>query len=308
MILDRSGTRVISSVGWVDHGSLWLYDSLARTTSRAHISDADYLSLVEGADGFFALVHHWQGQAIRITAHDSADPTGILAAIDVADWVPRMSGDSQVWRKLPRVFVSYLNLAAHGAHGYFLISVSPDRTTVRRVDWFDADTYDLDYQGVISVAALEGSDELVFGVQRSSDLVLWDIEQGTVTRRVPLADRGGNPSVQIINVSEAWVIDYDTVVKLDPNGWSITGCRLMQPPDEDGRRMFVGSLSIDRDGMSVLVPRPGQGDVCILRRSDLELLDCVDVGRQPLVATRTANGAMVARDWKTGDLLMGPER
>jgi hypothetical protein len=307
MILDRSGTRALSSVGWVDRGSVWSFDASTRATASIAISDATYLNMVNGLDGYFALVHHWDGQRLRITVHDSDDPHIALATVDVTDRSPRMLGDPAVWRKVPAVYVGYLNDDVTGVSGYFLVSVRHDGSTLSRLDWFDDDRYDHMYQGIVSVASLPDSHELLFGVQRSSDLVLWDPAVDRVTRLVPLADRGGNPTPHphVVSQSEVWVTDYDTVVKLDPRDWTMSASQLAQAPANDGRRMFIGDLWLDRKRGSVLVPRPRGGDILVLHQSDLAVTGSVPVGGQPLSAVRTIDGTFVARDWKTGGLLLG---
>jgi hypothetical protein len=40
VLTDRSGQKVLSSVGWVDHGSVWIFDSDTVTSSSVRVSDA----------------------------------------------------------------------------------------------------------------------------------------------------------------------------------------------------------------------------------------------------------------------------
>jgi YVTN family beta-propeller protein len=50
-------------------------------------------------------------------------------------------------------------------------------------------------------------------------------------------------------------------------------------------------------------PRPGSSDVAVIDPSTLAFAKTIHVGRQPLVAVVLDAGQIIARDWKTGDLL-----
>lgn len=69
--------------------------------------------------------------------------------------------------------------------------------------------------------------------------------------------------------------------------------------------MFVGDLWIPPGEDYVLVPRPGSGDVAVLDPIGLTVSRTVDLGRQPLDAATLEDGHVVARDWNTGDALVG---
>jgi hypothetical protein len=45
VIADPAGTVALSNLGWVDHGSVWRYDSATAAWDRVSLSDARSLQL-----------------------------------------------------------------------------------------------------------------------------------------------------------------------------------------------------------------------------------------------------------------------
>lgn len=90
------------------------------------------------------------------------------------------------------------------------------RVELSRLDWFDAGDYDHAYQGVVSAVEVSESGNILFGVQRSPELVLVDPIAASLVRRIGLADRQGNPRPVLSAFGPTgWAIDYDTVVRFD---------------------------------------------------------------------------------------------
>ena len=162
---------------------------------------------------------------------------------------------------------------------------------VERLDWF-GDEYDHAYQGVLSVRSVPGTSALVFGVQRSSELVVTDAIDGHVLRRVLLAGRSGNPNPVLSATGRSlWATDYDTVVRVVPQTWQLACSSALQPAT-DGTAMFVGDPWLSADESFLLVPRPGSGDVAVLDPESLALRMSVALGRQPLTAVALSGGLL----------------
>jgi hypothetical protein len=304
VITDPAATVALSNLGWVDHGSIWRFDARGGEADIVPVSDAAYLRLHTGSGEHFAVEHHWKGQRFRVSAHAYARPDAELARVEVRGSTAELDGDARVWSTLPPAYVGYLNGDATGAAGYFVVVLEGDRARVESCDWFD-DTYDHGYQSVMWVEQLDAAESLLFSVQRSSELVLYDTDARQVRRRVPLAGRHGNPQpILSAKTSTIWVIDYDTLVRLDRRSWTVERAALMQLSDRDAR-MFVGNAWLPLDESYVLVPRPGSSDVLRVDPTDLSILDRVELGRQPITAAILDNTLVVARDWKSGDLVTG---
>jgi hypothetical protein len=305
LISDASTRYVVSNMGWVDHGSLWCFDVATGMESVVGLSEAKHLSIGAGTGvERFSVVHHFGGGRLLVTAHAFREPERALASVDVRGWRPVASGDAQAWAGLPRAHIGYLNDDATGAAGYFVVRIGGGAATVDRLDWFN-NAYDQMYQSVIAVAEVPETGESLFGVQRSSDLVLADAVTGVVVRRVALAGRHGNPVPKLRRTApELWAVDHDTVVRLDRRSWTVTGAFRGQLPGDHGVRMFLGDLWFASDEQLAVVPRPGSGDVLTLDTSSLEVLDQVETGAQPLEALTTPSGDVIARDWKTGRILI----
>jgi hypothetical protein len=161
------------------------------------------------------------------------------------------------------------------------------------------------YQSVMAVASVPETGEMVFGLQRSSHLVVVDPSSDRAIRVVDLAGGNGNAIPYLRSkAAEVWAVDYDTLVRLDRLTWKVTGSIRLQEAIA-GTRMFVGRVWMPPAEDYVLIPRPGSGDVVLLDPADMKVLRGVNLGRQPLTGAVVGNSQLVARDWKTGDLLLG---
>lgn len=305
MITDPACSVAVSCLAWVDHGALWTLRSDSLTPDEIRLGDAQWLSLHPGLSNqtVFAVVHHLDGSLLRITAHTYAEPAKVVASVEVPGWTASMTGAAEVWAGHEWLFVGYLGDSATGAAGYYLIRVTESHARVDRLDWFD-DGFDHGYQGVGSVLAI-GDHGYLFGVQRSSELALASFDDVSRVRFVGLADRGGNPApISDSDGRGLWVIDYDTIVRLDAR---LQGKQtLLAQPAVDGLRMFLGDGWLDPANGHFLVARPGAGDVLEVAPSPLRIVASHHLGRQPLQAVRMSDGRIIARDWQSGDLLTAP--
>jgi hypothetical protein len=303
MLVSPAQPVALCNLGWVDHGSVWRYDGRTGLSDRVLLSDASYLQLQAGSDDVFSAVHHFGGSRLIITVQPFSDPARTLAQVVVTGWVPTLNGDPGVWRSVPRHYIGWLDDTATGAAGYFLVAIGGGIAEVSRLDWFDAGAYDLGYQSVMAVAEVPDDGGLVYGVQRAGHLVLDSGTDGEGVRVIELAQRYGNPRPVIgRRFPDVWAVDYDTLVRLDRHTWGVIGSVQLQP-EVGGTRMFIGELWLRPDENEVVVPRPGLGDVAFCNRENLAISRIADVGGQPLVAA-VVSGRLVARDWKTGDLLV----
>jgi hypothetical protein len=303
LITDQGRHIAVSNLGWVDRGSLWRFDAASSRTDQVRLSDASHLALHDLGTDEFAAVHHFDGSRVEITAHSFASPADALRRVIVAGWAPRVDEGLAAWPTAISHFITWLNDGATGAAGYYLISVTGGDVVIARLGWFNAGSYDLGYQSVIAVRDVPETGELVFGVQRSSHLVVATPAHSGAVRRVDLNGGYGNavPHVRA-KAPEVWAVDYDTLVRLDRRTWAVTGTiRLQDAPQ--GTRMFVGDLWIPPDEEFAIIPRPGSADIAVIDPNTLTLTQTVQTGRQPLVAAVLDGGHVIARDWKTGDLL-----
>lgn len=305
MITDNNLRVALSNLGWVDHGAIWRFDSVTGAVDHISVGDAKHLVLRVWGTDEFAAVHHFDGSRVEITTHSFVDPREVTRRVVVTSWVPTVAADLAPWPGTPSYFVAWLNEDATAAPGYFLISVRDRQAAIERLDWFDGDSYDLGYQSVIAVSPVPGSEDLVFGIQRSSHLVVTTPSSAKAVRRVDLSGGHGNavPHVRL-RPPEIWAVDYDTLVRLDCRSWEVTGTLRLQEATA-GTRMFVGDLWMPPDESYVLVPRPGMGDIVAIDPIRLTQVSAATTGRQPLVAVVLGDHRVVARDWKTGDLLTG---
>jgi hypothetical protein len=92
------------------------------------------------------------------------------------------TGDPSAWTDVPLLYVEYLGFAPW--KDFVLLKVSPmtGKMEVQRLEWYD-DSYDKGYQGVIGVLQLPDDGSALVSVQRSSRLILHDLETGRQRRQ-----------------------------------------------------------------------------------------------------------------------------
>jgi len=303
MIVSPSDGIVLSNLGWVERGSLWLLRVGEDVPEHIALGDAEYLRLAAGigSEGAFTVVHHYPGaERCLVTVRLASRPSEAIASVSTDGWKTTAEGDLSAFDGQKSLHVAYLRGSRFSNSGYFVIDIGHNDVRVRRLDWFD-DRYDHGYQSVMS-ALLIPDQGYLFGVQRSSELVLCDTADLTVIRRVPLVERGGNPVPFLRGEGEElWAVDYDTVVRLDTASWRITD-QWRGQQEVDGGRMFLGEAWLSPKEDQVLFARPGVGDIVALDTTTMKVGNTWRVGGQPLVAAML-DTQLVARDWKTGRLL-----
>lgn len=304
MILYDRRTLAISSLGWVDQGSLWIC-SVEAPPRKIVLSDAKFLSVSVGTNDFFAVVHHWSGERLEVTAHAYSAPQTIISRLALRQVIPGLQsriellreGDLRVWDQLPAAFTGY----AFGDYQLILTRLAGE-DDVQTLEWFD-DSYDKGYQGIIGAFEVPSTTLLIVSIQRDSHPVLYDPETKKAIRKLSLADRGGNPSFQFrSSARELWATDYDSVVKLDGTTLAMKNVQRLQNAVR-GVGMFIGNFCFDSGRDLCFIARPFSGDAVALDADTMAQVCRVEFGRQPLDIGMLADGKVIARDWKTGDFL-----
>lgn len=305
MISNPERTVLVSSVGWVDHDVLWRFDAPAARTERLPLSSgARYLSLHSSGAGHFSVGHHFDGARAELTVHSFSDPKNVLARATITEGERKMTGDASAWKEVPLLYVEYLSFEPWKDFVLLKLSPSTGQIEVQRLEWYD-DRYDKGYQGIIGVLELPGEDAALVSVQRSSELVLHDLATGRTNGSIDLGGRGGNPILQFRNGgNEIWASDYDTLVVLERKGWRIVRSARLQGAAA-GTQQFIGDYSFAPDEQICVVARPFSNDIVGIDAATLKIRRSAKVGRQPLEVVALPQGEVVARDWKTGDLLRG---
>ena len=305
MIRNPEATTLLSSLGWVDHDALWRFDGRDGTSERVPLeSGARYLSLHSSGSDRFAVAHHFDGRRFEVSVRSFADPSGVLARAVIAGEESAVTGDSSAWSGVPQLYVEYLRFAPWNDFVLLRISPSTSSIDVQRLQWYD-DSYDKAYQGVIGVMELPVAGSALVSVQRSSRLILHDTETGMQRRSIELGSRGGNPSLELRNSGkEVWAIDYDTLVVVRTDDWQIDRRARLQSANR-GTQQFIGDFSFAPDQELCVVARPFTGDIVAVDIATLRIKRSAKIGRQPLEVAALPRGEVVARDWKTGDLLRG---
>lgn len=302
MLLDPRERFAVSSLGWSDHGALWVLDTDKATARTYALSNAKYLGLHAGNDRSFSVVHHFDNERLEITAHSFDEPAAILSRCIVSGDNCSIEGPLDPWKSLARHYVAYIERANWA--DFALITIQDSGTvTVKTFDWYD-DSYDKGYQGIVGVTAVPGSDHLLISVQRSSRVIVCSAD-GRKLGEFTLADAHGNPKLLFLKgKSELWADDYDTLLALEPGTWQIRQSLRLQP-SASGTAEFIGQFAFTIDESYCAVARPFSGDVVVLEPLNLQTRFRAQVGAQPLEVALMRDRRVYARDWKSGVLLQG---
>ncbi|HEX6164920.1 MAG TPA: hypothetical protein VFZ31_16250 [Vicinamibacterales bacterium] len=301
MITDRDRTMVLSSLGWVDGDAIWCFDvqsGAARVIPQN--TGARYTSLHSAGSERFVAVHHFDGARFLASVGLFSAPEITVSSAGYENGRTSLTGNADTWAGLPQLFVCYL---AAPWNDFVLIKIESGHVHIQRLEWYDS-SYDKGYQGIVDVIALADPRYALVSVQRSSELVLHDLETGKAERKVGIGAQSGNPRLTLRNGGrELWANDYDTLVIIDTQSWRVLRKKRLQSA-KGGTGQFIGDYSFSADG-TCCVARPYSGDVIALDQR-LRIRKSAKLGRQPQEAVELPNGEVIARDWKTGDLLKGP--
>jgi hypothetical protein len=310
MIINKAGTQAISNMGWIDRGSLWSYMLGGSGPSQVRLSVAKWLSIVEGIEEHFAVVHHFEDGSIDITAHSFQDVTQVISCIELRKsesksshasslGVSTFNGDSSVWSSLPKAYI--FNSLEDAV--LLLVEGGQKKVQIQSLPWYK-EGFDLLYQGIVSVTKVPGVSLLVVSIQRDSEPVLYDPTSKKVIRKIKLAGRLGNPQLFFRRkVPELWASDYDSLLRLDIQSWNVLDVLKLQEPKGEMKKMNVGEYCFDIDEGYCVVARPYSGDVVGIDTNTFKIALRADTGGQPQEVGALRGGFVVARDLQTGQLL-----
>ena len=175
MIANRERTTVLSSLGWVEGDAIWCLDvasGQARTIPQN--TGARHTSLHSADTERFVAVHHFDGARFLASVGLFSAPEVTVSSASYDNGRSSLGGHAAAWNGLPQLFVQYLK---QPWDDFVLVSVTPAGAFVQRLEWYDS-SYDKGYQGVIDVIALPDPRYALISVQRSSVLIVHDLETG----------------------------------------------------------------------------------------------------------------------------------
>lgn len=317
MLSNSDGSIVLSNLGWVDEGGLWVFNRDSRKFSIKLRSKAQWLSLIRGVENHFAVIQHYENGEIKISIHAFQNISEPLASASFTGEDVVFAGDKAAWSYAPHYFTAFVNLGTIPSFAMIYIDGRSESHNIDTLDWYD-DSYDKLYQGISGVTEIPNSRYVLISVQRDSNPVLYDPLEKRIVRKVGLPGPGpfGNPRFYVREaVGELWAENYDTLVRLRLESLEVLDhVRIQGPPPNTsskwrGRsRQFVGDFAFTADEALCLVPRPFLGDVVGVDTATLKITHRCLTGEQPIEVGSTGGNAYVARDWQTGKLITGELR
>jgi hypothetical protein len=299
MLMDAAERCIVSSIGFLDHGSLVVWDTVTGSRTVLPVDDSQHLRLHGGEDDYFAVSHHHDGH-FHVTARHFSQPDTVLGTL----WFPELltaelDGDPAVWERLPHLYGGRDSRAGEVDDIVVRVRLGGARCEAQLMDW--RSEYDLMYQGMRNPVDARRDELVLIPVQRSARVVIYDWAAQAVVGHIPLpGGYSGNPTLRWRTPTELWADNYWSLAAISGNDWSVRIDRRLEPS-----RAFIGSWSFSQDLTTVTVARPRSGDVLALNCATLESVARVDLGGEPLEAIALSNGRVFARDWKSGDPLTG---
>jgi hypothetical protein len=319
MIIDRNERRVVSSLGWVEHGGILVIETSDDQAQRVDLGDADYISVYAGEEDRFSALHHYRdGSRVSVSVHSFDDPARSLATLTIDGLAEvgakAFTGDADEWRRVRSGYVSFYGPAlTERDYRIIVIDAARQRATTQPFGWFDK-RFDHGYQAPTEAVPVPfefygdvdpALSLYAVSVSRDSNLYLYGLENDRLYKEVPIAGQhGGHAPIFRKTAPEAWLTDYDVLVRIDPRTWKVTAKESLQSPFR-GVSMFIGEIAFTPDESRCVVPRPGSGDVLTIDPSTFRTVGTAKLGREPLEAVVLSNGKVLARDWKSGDVLSG---
>lgn len=311
MIVDSTERFVIDNMGWVDHAAIWCLDLANDTVRQIGLGAGGYLTLIQGDRDLFIAVRRESVTVVEATVHMAGSPSDVLARLRVEQGRATLTGQMDLWGSLPRVFVANHSRFANVVRPVlFVVDHRRDTVDLHELPWYE-EGYDLGYQGLLDPVPVPGSDLLLMPVQRDSEPIVYDLTERRKVGSIKLANRHGNPTLRFRRTApELWADDYDTLLRLDIDSWRIRDERRLQEDivsKVQGRnslgRAFIGEYCFDLDEVRCAVARPFSGDIVVLDTASFRQALRVPTGSQPLSVALLRDGRVIARDWKTGNLI-----
>src|ERR1700680_1331725 len=220
MIVNTAGTQSIAMMVCVDGGKLWSYGTGDQQFQQVYLSDAKWLSLIRGANDYFALIHQYEDRSARLTAHSCQNIAETISSIELnvedirfealsKSAVSEIAGETSVWSFLPKSYI----IRAFTEPYLLLVDWNRADAQIQPLPWYK-ESYDTMYQGLLEAIDIPGSSLVSISVQRDSEPVLYDPTKRQIIRKLRLGDGRGNPQLFFRSKEpELWATDYDTLVR-----------------------------------------------------------------------------------------------
>lgn len=292
MIIDKAEQYVISSVGWVEGSSFTRLELASGKTQLFHSdSNGGCRALDIDGDRFLLVTHPSGSDPLSMSVRRYAEPAESLWSVRgvLDDYVVRGDPSAVVGARRRHLFWT--------GQRHVLVTLSEDGSGLLcgQLPWFDDSTFDLGYQSPVDAVDDPVSGYTLVSIQRCSDVFVHDPGTSTLRGRFRLPGACGNPRLQVIG-NELWTVDYHTFARID-----LRDHRLLASARLSATNEFVGDVFRWTSRGRALVPRPFMGDITVVNPDTGSIEQTLATRGQPLSCAATADGRVVARDWKSGE-------
>jgi hypothetical protein len=295
LIFDKTEQLAVDSLGWIDQSSLWVYSVADQTERRLAVPGAHHLTVRKGLNGLFRVTHH-ESEDCLISIRRFSDPGTDAAALHSKNGAMRLSGDRSLWQSVETMAI------VGTASRQMLLRVDEAAESALEIDldWYLNGNYDLGYQGLVDCLTLRSEGHAIVAVQRSSELVILDLQQNAKIGSIELAGRGGNPKLAMRSTNELVASDYDALCLVDVGKRELLASAVLQAP-EGAMHKFIGDYDLNANG-TCAVARTFSSDVVLVDSKTFEVIESARMEGQPLGVCMTSESSVITRDWHSGKI------
>lgn len=270
MILDLAESRVIASVTR-NRRDIWLYDLVTTNIEIITMYNNPLIELYYGINEYFSVRKMFQGEnRIEISVYSFANLLQPQAQASIRANVVHFSGESDVWRYVPLVYVAYLELPGE-MPSYVLTILKPDTNSVdlQPMRWYYADAmYDPERTAPWDVIAIPETQLVLISIE-GADGVLYNIETHHATK-ISLGGTGGNRKLFLRAAqNEIWTLSRNALVRINLSDFTIVNMLNVQTitGGVDTHRMgsftgTAGEFVFNHDQSLCAVARVERGRYC----------------------------------------------
>lgn len=136
MLTNTSENFVISSLGWVDGGSLWTFRLDEQRARRVPLGDAKHLTLHARTDDHFSVVHHHEGSRVEISVHHFEDvSTALGRALKDAEG-SSVVGPPSIWAHVQTNYTAYYKGPFWSDHALVRVDPTKQSVSLQQFNWY----------------------------------------------------------------------------------------------------------------------------------------------------------------------------
>lgn len=303
MIVHPNQERLVCNIPQVDGASLWLCDTRREQWLNVPVSGADSITLHQGEEGYFAVMHHYQGYCVEISAHHMIEnPAHPVSRIRIEGTAWLFEGQDAVWRHLPRAYTTFYTSERLSEADDHLVLVNALQRTAeihKFPPFYGGDTQKCRVKSILPVPRQQTV--LVEQAEDENPFVFLNTKRHKPGQRLALTLKPGSSRSYAFRerANELWVADPDYVFRLAPGllgDWQVKKSLRLQLADSTNGR-YAGDLAFCRNETACVIARPFLGDALMIDVASFTPVKRIQMDGMPRTIALLPDGRVFSRDW-----------